>query len=77
MSDVAIFAIGGVLFVITTGATIAFLLKQVMAAHRRELLESDAISHIEEDRFTELHIYDDESKVTAPAGIDDAGGSLS
>ncbi len=77
MSDVAIFAIGGVLFVITTGATIAFLLKQVMAAHRRQLLASEAISHIEEDRFTEIHVFDDDSKVTVPAGIDDAGGRSS
>lgn len=31
MSDAAIFAVGGVLFIITTWATIAFLLSRVMA----------------------------------------------
>lgn len=55
MSDALLFAIGGVIFIITTGATIAFLLTRVMAAHRRQIIESDA--RIEEDRFTELHIY--------------------
>ena len=74
MSDGLLFAVGGVLFIITTGATIAFLLSRVMAAHRRQLLESEAISHIESERFTEIYVRDDDSKPTAPAGVDDPLG---
>ena len=73
MSDGLLFAVGGVLFIITTGATIAFLLSRVMAAHRRQLLESETISHIESERFTEIYVHDDDSKATIPAGIDDPG----
>ena len=76
MSNSLLFAIGGVLFIITTGATIAFLLSRVMAAHRRQLLESESVSHIESDRFTEIYVRDDVAKMTVPAGIDAASGSV-
>ena len=76
MSNTLLFAVGGVLFIITTGATVAFLLSRVMAAHRRQLLDSEAISHIESDRFTEIYVRDGQSKATAPAVVDDAVGRL-
>ena len=74
MSDGFLFAIGGVLFIITTGATIAFLLSRVMAAHRRQLLESEAISHIESERFTEIYVRDGDSELTTSAGVDNPLG---
>ena len=74
MSDGLLFAIGGVLFIITTGATIAFLLSRVMAAHRRQLLESEAISHIESERFTEIYVRDEDSALTTSAGVDNPLG---
>jgi hypothetical protein len=73
MSDGIIFAIGGVLFLITTGATIAFLLSRFMELHRRELLKSPAIERIESDDFTEIYVAASEDAFSD--GIDQPAGS--
>ena len=47
MSDVAIFTVGGVLFVLTTWATIAFLLAKVMSLE--ETNENDGVDALSSD----------------------------
>ena len=47
MSDVAIFAVGGVLFVLTTWATIAYLLTRVMGLEESLGEEEAAASKVE------------------------------
>lgn len=59
MSDAAIFAIGSVLFIATTWATIAFLLVQVRSAHRDQVLEDPSMTVIQESPFTERYVKDD------------------
>jgi hypothetical protein len=56
MSEGAIFAVGAVLFIATTWATIAFFLSKLNDVHRREMLASSEISGIESDTFTEVHV---------------------
>lgn len=59
MSDAAIFAIGSLLFIATTWATIAFLLVQVKSAHRDQVLEDPSVSVVQEGPFTERYVKDD------------------
>lgn len=59
MNDAAIFAIGSVLFIATTWATIAFLLVQVRSTHRDQILEDPGVSVVEEGPFTERYVKDD------------------
>jgi hypothetical protein len=79
MSEGVIFGIGGVLFIGTTWATIAFFLSRLNELHRREVLESPAVERIESDTFTEVYVKtpDDVSQVPASESLDVApsGGS--
>jgi hypothetical protein len=56
MSEGIIFGIGGVLFIGTTWATIAFFLSRLNELHRREILESPEVERIESDTFTEVYV---------------------
>ena len=56
MSDGVIFGIGGVLFIATTWATIAFFLSKLNELHRREVLASPEVVGIKSDTFTEVHV---------------------
>ena len=55
MSEVIIFALGAVLFVITTGATFSFGLVRVHELQMEDLARSDRIAEVEELGFTEIH----------------------
>ncbi len=56
MSEGIIFGIGGVLFIGTTWATIAFFLSRLNELHRREILESPEVDRIESDTFTDVYV---------------------
>ena len=56
MSDGAIFAVGAVLFIATTWATIAFFLSKLNEMHRQEVLASPEVVGIESETFTEVHV---------------------
>lgn len=56
MSEGIIFGIGGVLFIGTTWATIAFFLSRLNELHRRDILESPGVERIETDTFTEVYV---------------------
>ena len=56
MSDGVIFGIGGILFIATTWASIAFFLSKLSDLHRQEVLASPEVVGIESDTFTEVHV---------------------
>lgn len=57
MSDIWLFGVGSVVFIMTTWATLAFLLSRWDTLYRRDLAESPAISEVQpEGDFTERHI---------------------
>lgn len=55
MSEVLIFAVGAVLFVITTGATFSFGLVRVHELQMEDLERSDRIAEVEDLGLTEIH----------------------
>lgn len=77
MSDGLIFAIGGVLFIGTTWATIVFLLTRFSEAHRRDVLSSPIVDRIESDGLVERYISspdsDSGSEVTPSEAADQVG----
>ena len=79
MSDGIIFGIGGVLFIGTTWATIAFFLSRLNEIHRREILETPGVERIESDTFTEVYVKspDGVSQVATPESPDVAAGGTS
>jgi hypothetical protein len=78
MSDGVIFGIGGVLFIATTWATIAFLLSRLNELHRREVLDSPTVARIESDTFTDVYVTSDlPSQRPGPEGVDEPGGDAS
>ena len=79
MSEGIIFGIGGVLFIGTTWATIAFFLSRINEMHRREILETPGVDRIESDTFTEVYVKspDAASQVATPEGPDVAAGGAS
>ena len=56
MSEGFIFGVGGVLFIGTTWATIAFFLSRINELHRRDILASPDVDRIESDTFTEVYV---------------------
>lgn len=55
MSEAIIFAIGSVLFVLTTGATVTFGLYRSHELQVRDMEESERITEIEERGLTEIY----------------------
>jgi hypothetical protein len=55
MSEVIIFAVGAVLFVVTTGATFSFGLVRVHEWQMDDMERSDRIAEVEELGLTEIH----------------------
>ena len=57
MSEIAIFAFGGVIFIVTTWATVAFGLRRIHELQRADLEDSPRIEAIvEETGFTEIYV---------------------
>lgn len=56
MSDVAIFAFGGVIFIISTWAVVAFGLSRMHELQREDLDESPRITEVREDGLTEVYM---------------------
>ena len=56
MSDIAIFAIGSVIFSFTTWATFSFGLRRMAEIQARELEDSNIAVIPREDGLTELHV---------------------
>ena len=56
MSDLAIFAIGSVIFTFTTWATFSFGLRRMAELQARELDESNVVVIKRDDGLTELHV---------------------
>jgi hypothetical protein len=72
MTEIAIFGFGGVIFIITTWATVAFGLRRVHELQREDLEDSPRIEEVvEETNFTEIYVtreVDGEtSEETAPS----------
>ena len=76
MSEGVIFTIGGILFIATTWATIAFLLSRVNELHRREVLSSSAVERIETDGLVERYVSrpDPNSELALSEPVDELGG---
>ncbi len=55
MSEVVIFALGAVLFVITTGATFSFGLVRIHELQIEDMARSDRIAEVEERGLTEIY----------------------
>ena len=55
MSDGVVFGIGGVLFIVTTWATIVFLMSKFIELQREDVLASQ-VSGIDSDTFTEVRV---------------------
>ncbi len=56
MSDGVVFGIGGILFIVTTWATIVFLMSKFIELQREDVLASPEVSGIESDTFTEMRV---------------------
>ena len=57
MSEIAIFAFGGVIFIVTTWATVAFGLRRIHELQREDLEDSPRIEEVVEDsNFTEIYV---------------------
>lgn len=56
MSEVAIFAFGSVMFVMTTWATFSFGMRRVHELQMLDLAESSRISEIRNEGLTEIHV---------------------
>ena len=57
MSEIAIFAFGGVIFIVTTWATVAFGLRRIHELQREDLEASPRIEEVvEETNFTEIYV---------------------
>lgn len=56
MSDGVVFGIGGVLFIVTTWATIVFLMSRFIEMQREDVLASPEVSGIVSDTFTDLRV---------------------
>jgi hypothetical protein len=57
MTEIAIFAFGGVIFIVTTWATVAFGLRRIHELHREDLEDSPRIDEIvKETNFTEIYV---------------------
>lgn len=56
MSDVAIFAIGSVIFMITTWATFSFGLRRMGELHAQDLGKANVIAVPQASGFTEIHV---------------------
>lgn len=70
MSEVVIFAIGAVLFVVTTGATFSFGLVRVHELQIEDLERSERISSVEDLGLTEIYRaqpLDERDAVAGPA----------
>jgi hypothetical protein len=76
MTDGVIFAIGGVLFIGTTWATVAFLLTRFNELHRRDVLSSPVVDRIESDGLVERHVSssDSDSEIASSESADQVGG---
>ena len=59
MSEAAIFAVGSVLFVMTTWATIAYGLATVHELRLRDIEKSPDVDIRAESQFTDLHVRTD------------------
>lgn len=55
MSEAAIFGIGAVMFVLTTGATVTFGLHRSHELHIKDMEKSKRIAEIEESQYTEIY----------------------
>lgn len=55
MSEAAIFAIGAVMFIITTGATVTFGMHRSHELHVKDMEKSARIAEIEERPYTEIY----------------------
>lgn len=56
MTEIAIFGVGSVLFLVTTWATIAFGLVRIHELQGVDLDDSDQINRVETDGMLELHL---------------------
>lgn len=56
MSDGVVFGIGGVLFIVTTWATIVFFMSKFIELQREDVLASPEVSGIASDTFTEMRV---------------------
>jgi hypothetical protein len=56
MTDGVVFGIGGVLFIVTTWATIAFLMSKFIELQREDVLASPEVSGIVSDTFTDVRV---------------------
>jgi hypothetical protein len=56
MSDIAIFAIGSVIFMITTWATFSFGLRRMGELHAQDLEEANVTAVPQPSGFTEIHV---------------------
>ena len=80
MSEIAIFAFGGVIFIVTTWATVAFGLRRIHELQRADLEDSPRIEAVvQETGFTEIYVtreLDEESVDDAfPVPAHNAGSS--
>lgn len=55
MSEILIFSVGAVLFVLTTGATVTFGLYRAHELQVEDMERSDRIANIEGNRLTEIY----------------------
>lgn len=70
MSDVAIFAVGSVIFVITSWATIAYGLAAAHQLRLRDLEDSPDVTAVKaESQFTEIYVRDDGRSATPAPDI--------
>lgn len=56
MSDGVVFGIGGVLFIVTTWATIVFLMSRFIELQREDVLASPDVSRIVSETFTDVRV---------------------
>lgn len=56
MSDGVVFGVGGVLFIVTTWATIVFFMSRLIDLQREDVLASPEVSGIASDTFTEVRV---------------------
>ncbi len=68
MTEAVIFAVGAILFVFTTGATVTFGLYRVHELQLRDMKESERIAEVEDLGLTEIYF-------TQPVGDEVRPGS--
>lgn len=56
MTDVAIFSVGAVMFIMTTWATIAFGLQRVHELKLRDMAQSDLVAQARDDGLTNIYV---------------------